>query len=143
MMKRECLNIVEAKCNSCKSCALASTRHNVVFADGRAARCRNANVDCLRGFRRVPLAPNQLRTVLRIHTIPHRAHLVFDVKPHRYGIFGSRHPYLRIHKIINRFFRRNGNKSQSLVFCYLPRHLPLGEPQSCLSVRLAAVRLVL
>ncbi|MBQ8167941.1 uracil-DNA glycosylase [bacterium] len=34
MMKKECLNIVESKCNSCKACALAKTRHNVVFSDG-------------------------------------------------------------------------------------------------------------
>lgn len=34
MMKKECLNIVESKCNACKGCALAKTRHNVVFADG-------------------------------------------------------------------------------------------------------------
>ena len=33
-MKKECLNIVESKCRSCKSCALASTRNNVVFSDG-------------------------------------------------------------------------------------------------------------
>ncbi len=34
MMKKECLNIVESKCRACKACALAKTRHNVVFADG-------------------------------------------------------------------------------------------------------------
>ncbi len=34
MMKKECLNIVESKCRACKSCALAKTRHNVVFSDG-------------------------------------------------------------------------------------------------------------
>ena len=33
-MKKECLSIVESKCRSCKACALASTRHNVVFSDG-------------------------------------------------------------------------------------------------------------
>ena len=33
-MKRECLEIVEKKCNSCKACALGATRHNVVFSDG-------------------------------------------------------------------------------------------------------------
>ena len=33
-MKKECLNIVESKCKSCKACALAATRHNVVFSDG-------------------------------------------------------------------------------------------------------------
>ena len=34
MMKKECLNIVESKCRSCKGCALAKTRNNVVFSDG-------------------------------------------------------------------------------------------------------------
>lgn len=34
MMKKECLNIVESKCKSCKGCTLAKTRHNVVFSDG-------------------------------------------------------------------------------------------------------------
>ena len=34
MMKKECLKIVESKCRACKACALAKTRHNVVFADG-------------------------------------------------------------------------------------------------------------
>ena len=34
IMKKECLNIVESKCRACKACALAKTRHNVVFADG-------------------------------------------------------------------------------------------------------------
>ncbi len=34
MMKKECLNIVESKCRACKSCTLAKTRHNIVFADG-------------------------------------------------------------------------------------------------------------
>lgn len=33
-MKKECLNIVEAKCKSCKACALSKTRNNVVFSDG-------------------------------------------------------------------------------------------------------------
>lgn len=33
-MKQEMLDIVKNKCMNCKSCALASTRHNVVFADG-------------------------------------------------------------------------------------------------------------
>ena len=33
-MKRECLEIVEKKCSSCKACALGATRHNVVFSDG-------------------------------------------------------------------------------------------------------------
>ena len=34
MMKKECLNIVESKYRSCKGCALAKTRNNVVFSDG-------------------------------------------------------------------------------------------------------------
>lgn len=34
MMKKNCLNIVESKCRACKGCALAKTRHNVVFSDG-------------------------------------------------------------------------------------------------------------
>lgn len=34
MMKKECLKIVESKCRACKACALAKTRHNVVFSDG-------------------------------------------------------------------------------------------------------------
>ena len=34
MMKKECLNIVESKCRASKACALAKTRHNVVFAVG-------------------------------------------------------------------------------------------------------------
>ena len=33
-MKRNCLAIVREKCEKCKGCALASTRNNVVFADG-------------------------------------------------------------------------------------------------------------
>ncbi|MBO7671921.1 uracil-DNA glycosylase [bacterium] len=33
-MKRECLEIVEKKCQSCRACALGATRHNVVFSDG-------------------------------------------------------------------------------------------------------------
>ena len=33
-MKRNCLAIVREKCEKCKGCALASTRSNVVFADG-------------------------------------------------------------------------------------------------------------
>lgn len=34
MMKKECLSIVESKCRACKGCALAKSRHNVVFSDG-------------------------------------------------------------------------------------------------------------
>ena len=33
-MKKEMLNIVEAKCRSCRGCALSKKRHNVVFSDG-------------------------------------------------------------------------------------------------------------
>lgn len=33
-MKQEMLDIVKNKCMNCKGCALAKTRHNVVFADG-------------------------------------------------------------------------------------------------------------
>lgn len=40
MMKKECLNIVESKCNACKGCALATTRHNVVFSDGNPETAR-------------------------------------------------------------------------------------------------------
>lgn len=40
MMKRECLDIVEKKCQSCKSCALGATRTNLVFSDGNAETAR-------------------------------------------------------------------------------------------------------
>ena len=40
MMKKECLNIVESKCRSCKGCALAKTRNNVVFSDGNPETAR-------------------------------------------------------------------------------------------------------
>jgi len=40
MMKRECLEIVEKKCQSCKSCALGATRTNMVFSDGNAETAR-------------------------------------------------------------------------------------------------------
>lgn len=33
-MKSQMLEIVKSKCMNCKACALAKTRHNVVFADG-------------------------------------------------------------------------------------------------------------
>lgn len=39
-MKRECLDIVEKKCQSCKSCALGATRTNLVFSDGNAETAR-------------------------------------------------------------------------------------------------------
>ncbi len=34
MIKKECLDIVQSKCNSCMDCALSATRNNVVFSDG-------------------------------------------------------------------------------------------------------------
>lgn len=40
MMKKECLEIVEKKCQSCKSCALGATRTNLVFSDGNAETAR-------------------------------------------------------------------------------------------------------
>ena len=40
MMKKECLEIVEKKCQSCKSCALGATRTNLVFADGNPETAR-------------------------------------------------------------------------------------------------------
>ncbi len=40
MMKKECLEIVEKKCQSCKSCALGATRTNLVFSDGNAESAR-------------------------------------------------------------------------------------------------------
>ena len=39
-MKRECLEIVEKKCQSCKACALGATRTNLVFSDGNAESAR-------------------------------------------------------------------------------------------------------
>ena len=39
-MKRECLEIVEKKCQSCKSCALGATRTNMVFSDGNPETAR-------------------------------------------------------------------------------------------------------
>ena len=40
MMKKECLEIVEKKCQSCKSCALGATRTNLVFSDGNPETAR-------------------------------------------------------------------------------------------------------
>ena len=40
MMKKECLEIVEKKCQSCKSCALGATRTNMVFSDGNPETAR-------------------------------------------------------------------------------------------------------
>lgn len=39
-MKKNCLDIVRQKCESCNGCALAQTRHNVVFSDGDASTAR-------------------------------------------------------------------------------------------------------
>lgn len=39
-MKKNCLEIVRGKCESCKGCALASTRNNVVFADGNPSTAK-------------------------------------------------------------------------------------------------------
>ena len=39
-MKENCLEIVRTKCESCKGCALASTRKNVVFGDGSASTAK-------------------------------------------------------------------------------------------------------
>lgn len=39
-MKSQCLEIVRQKCESCKGCALAKTRNNVVFADGNPSTAR-------------------------------------------------------------------------------------------------------
>mgnify|MGYP002676042990 FL=1 len=39
-MKKNCLEIVRGKCESCNACALASTRNNVVFGDGNASTAK-------------------------------------------------------------------------------------------------------
>lgn len=39
-MKSQCLEIVRQKCQSCKGCALAKTRNNVVFSDGNPSTAR-------------------------------------------------------------------------------------------------------
>ncbi len=39
-MKSQCLEIVRQKCESCKGCALAKTRNNVVFGDGNPSTAR-------------------------------------------------------------------------------------------------------
>lgn len=39
-MKRNCLEIVRQKCESCNACALGATRNNIVFSDGNAATAR-------------------------------------------------------------------------------------------------------
>ena len=39
-MKKNCLEIVRQKCESCHGCALGATRNNIVFSDGDAATAR-------------------------------------------------------------------------------------------------------
>ncbi len=39
-MKKNCLEIVRGKCESCKACSLASSRNNVVFADGNPSTAK-------------------------------------------------------------------------------------------------------
>ena len=39
-MKKNCLEIVRQKCESCTGCALAKTRNNVVFSDGDASTAK-------------------------------------------------------------------------------------------------------
>lgn len=39
-MKKNCLEIVRGKCESCNACALASTRNNVVFGDGNPSTAK-------------------------------------------------------------------------------------------------------
>ena len=39
-MKRNCLEIVRQKCESCNGCALGATRNNIVFSDGNASTAR-------------------------------------------------------------------------------------------------------
>lgn len=39
-MKKNCLEIVKSKCESCNACALASSRKNVVFADGNPSTAK-------------------------------------------------------------------------------------------------------
>ena len=39
-MKKNCLEIVRSKCESCKACALAKTRTNVVFSDGNPSTAK-------------------------------------------------------------------------------------------------------
>lgn len=40
MIKKECLDIVQAKCENCQDCILGKTRHNVVFSDGNPETAR-------------------------------------------------------------------------------------------------------
>lgn len=39
-MKKECLEIVRGKCESCMGCALGSTRNNIVFSDGNPSTAK-------------------------------------------------------------------------------------------------------
>lgn len=39
-MKKDCLEIVKSKCESCKGCELAKTRNNVVFSDGNPSTAK-------------------------------------------------------------------------------------------------------
>ena len=39
-MKKNCLEIVRSKCESCKGCELAKTRTNVVFSDGNPSTAK-------------------------------------------------------------------------------------------------------
>lgn len=39
-MKKDCLEIVRGKCESCKGCALGATRNNIVFGDGNASTAK-------------------------------------------------------------------------------------------------------
>ena len=40
MMKKDCLEIVRSKCESCKACALGATRNNIVFSDGNPSTAK-------------------------------------------------------------------------------------------------------
>ena len=40
MIKKECLDIVQAKCENCQDCVLGKTRNNVVFSDGNPETAR-------------------------------------------------------------------------------------------------------
>ena len=39
-MKKNCLEIVRQKCESCQGCALAKSRNNVVFSDGNPSTAK-------------------------------------------------------------------------------------------------------
>ena len=59
------------------------------------------------GVRRVPFAPNELRTAIGVHDIAHGINLVFNIKPHRDRIvrimfaacYGNARIYVRIYAI--------------------------------------------